>query len=131
MFTSADGLEIRIEKPGFASHKVRIVEEVDQSPTKSKNTNLLKVEERSVDGRIVETYLPDGSMSQTYLDNVPTEGGNNEERYRHVLKRADLSIVVFDSAGCISLISSNTRAALCEAGSKTKVDHSDIDKDYL
>ena len=132
MFTSPDGGEIRIEKPGFASHKLRIVCAEDYAGDKGgKVGSLEKVEERSVDGRIVETYLPDGSMSQTFLDNVATEDGGVEQRYRHIIKRADLSVVVIDSSGNISLISSNTRAALCEAGSKTKVDHSDVDKDYL
>jgi len=133
MFTSPDCTEIRIEKPGFASHKLRIVvaDEDAAGQRGGKMGNLLKVEERSVDGRIVETFLPDGSMSQTFLDNVACEDGSCEPRYRHILKRADLSVVVIDSSGNISLISSNSRAALCEAGSKTKVDHSDVDKDYL
>lgn len=84
-----------------------------------------------MDGRVVETYLPDGSMSQTYLDKVKKEDGQEVECYRHVLKRSDLSVVVMDGFGQVSLISSNTRAALCESGSRTKVDHSDVDKDYL
>jgi hypothetical protein len=90
-----------------------------------------KPEERALDGRILETYLPDGSMSQTFLDGVATENGDDENRWRHMIKRADLSVVVVDSAGYISLINSNARAALCESGSKVPLDHSDNDRDYL
>lgn len=61
--TSADGSEIRIEKRTFASHCVKIGKEDNnpQSPFA-----------RAVDGRVLETYLPDGSKSQTFLDVVHT-----------------------------------------------------------
>jgi hypothetical protein len=69
-------------------------------------------------------------MSQTFFDSVPV-GSECENRWRHLIKRSDLSVIVVDSAGCISLINSNARAALCEHGSKAKLDHSDNDRDYL
>lgn len=48
-----------------------------------------------------------------------------------MIKRSDLSIVVVDSAGQISLITSNARAALNEAGRKIKLSSDEKDIDYL
>ena len=50
---------------------------------------------------------------------------------RHVIKRSDLSVVVVDSEGRISVISSNARSALNEAGGKNRLDYEERDHDYL
>jgi hypothetical protein len=137
MFTKDN--EIRIEKTGFASHCIKHFSPEDQEKDiraggpffrKLDPELVKKPEERALDGRILETYLPDGSVSQTFFDSVAA-GEEYENRWRHLIKRTDLSVVVVDSAGCISLINSNARAALCESGSKVKLDHSDNDRDYL
>ena len=48
-----------------------------------------------------------------------------------MIKRSDLSVVVVDSSGHISLISSNSRAALNENGRKVRLGQDDKDVDYL
>jgi hypothetical protein len=57
--------------------------------------------------------------------------GEEQERYRHMIKRSDLSIVVVDSAGQVSTITSNARAALNEAGRKMRLSSDERDIDYL
>jgi hypothetical protein len=125
--------EIRVEKPGFASHLIRQISPEDQNEYVNSDPTIGGIfktldgssfrnpEERAVGGRIVETYLPDGSMSQTFLDYVETKKRGPQDRYRHVIKRSDLSVVVIDSSGHISLISSNTRASLAESSSRKTV----------
>ena len=51
--------------------------------------------------------------------------------FRHVIKRSDLSVLVIDQLGHISLVSSNARAALNEAGGKNRLDYTEKDVDYL
>ena len=48
-----------------------------------------------------------------------------------MIKRSDLSVIIVDQLGHISLISSNARAALNEVGGKNRLDHSEKDVDYL
>jgi len=67
--TSADGSEIRIEKRNFASHIVKIGKKV-ASPVNSPFS-------RALDGRVIETYLPDGSKTQTFLDVSNTKNSGN------------------------------------------------------
>ena len=92
---------------------------------------LKSVQERALDERVLETYLPDGSMVQTYLDVDPTKTQANSQLIRHVIKRSDLSVIIVDSKGHISVISSNARAALNEAGGKNRLDYEEKDVDYL
>ena len=56
--TSADGKQIRIEKTGYASHTIKIGQSENQKQTSHAN-----VFQRAVDDRVLETYLPDGSVS--------------------------------------------------------------------
>lgn len=70
-------------------------------------------------------------MIQTFLDKVPSKKDSSSECFRHVIKRGDLSVIVVDSLGHISLISSNARAALNEAGGKNRLDYSEKDCDWL
>ena len=48
-----------------------------------------------------------------------------------MFKRADLSVVTVDGEGHISVISSNARASLNEAGQKLKLDYHEKDNNYL
>jgi hypothetical protein len=141
--------EIRVEKAGFASHLIRQISPEAQSEYVNSDPHIGGIfknldasafrnpEERAVGGRIIETYLPDGSMSQTFLDNVETKKRGTQDRYRHVIKRSDLSVVVLDSSGHISLISSNTRASLAESSSRVNIKNYNKDseepedRDYL
>jgi hypothetical protein len=118
--TSADGSEIRVEKRNFASHCVKIEKE---------DTDGLGPYARTRDGRVVETYLPDGSKTQTFLDVVDSKNNGEQQVYRTIISRSDLSVVVTDSKGHVSIVSSNTRDALNELGEKKKV--GDRDTDYL
>ena len=71
---------------------------------------------------ILETYIPDGSMSCTF-NKASTE-------YCHMIKRSDLSVVMVQSSGLIQMVTSNARAALNELGTKEKLG-SEADTDYL
>ena len=126
MHTSADGREVRIEKPGYAQHTIRHGSPEDQRP--SSQPALKSVADRALDERVLETYLPDGSKVQTILDSVD---GGSADTIRHVIRRSDLSVVVVDSEGHISVISSNARAALNEAGGKARLDQTERDVDWL
>ena len=129
MHTSADGAVTRIEKQGYASHTLETHLEADRRPLSS--PNILKVEQRAVDHTVLTTQLPDGSNSQSFRDIEKTGIDGEEGRWRHAIKRADLSVVVIDETGRISLISSNARAALNELGGKNKLDSEEKDHDYL
>ncbi len=115
--TSADGSEIRVEKRNFASHCIKInTEGINDSPYA-----------RTIDGRVIETYLPDGSKSLTFLDIVNTKNNSDQHAYRTLIHRTDLSVVIADSLGHVSLITSNTRDALNDMGAKVKVGVRDYD----
>ena len=62
MHTSADGHEIRIEKPGYAQHTIKKTRESDHDARPTSQPALKSVQERAVDHTVLETYLPDGSM---------------------------------------------------------------------
>ena len=70
-------------------------------------------------------------MVQTIIDKVTYKNKGEWQTYRHIMKRSDLSVVVVDSEGHISLVSSNARAALNEAGGKNRLDHTERDVDWL
>lgn len=120
MHTSTDGKEIRIEKAGYAQNTIRVCGGDDIRP--NSQPALKSIQERAVDRRILETYIPDGSKIQTFLDMVPTQKRGSVESFRHVIKRSDLSVVVVDGEGHISIISSNARAAMNESGGKARLD---------
>lgn len=127
--TTADHSEIRIEKKNYASHTIKIGKAAQQTDHQSEmHRNAFQ---RALDDTVLETYLPDGSMTQTFLDCVMSSKGEEQERYRHMIKRSDLSIVVVDSAGQVSTITSNARAALNEAGRKMRLSSDERDIDYL
>lgn len=109
-----DGYEIRIEKDGYASH---ILKKDCSSTRYEANTPYCLSEEHLA----IETYMPDGSMSQTF---------NQAGSWRHLIKRSDLSVVMVDQHGSIRLVSSNARAALNESGHKNRLGD-DSDTDYL
>ena len=67
----------------------------------------------------------------TFLDTLETKSRGLQQVYRHMVKRPDLSVVIFDSEGHISLISSNSRSALNELGGKNRLDYEERDCDYL
>jgi hypothetical protein len=120
--------EVRIEKKTFASQTIRLY---DKNYPEDVPEHFRSVRQRAVDGVVLETYLPDGSMTQTFRDVVFNKKDEEQERYRHMIKRSDLSVVVVDSSGHISLITSNARSALNENGKKARLGPEDKDVDYL
>ena len=62
MHTSADGCEIRIEKPGYAQHTIRVHNKESLVARPMSQPALKSVEQRALDEKVLETYLPDGSM---------------------------------------------------------------------
>lgn len=70
-------------------------------------------------------------MVQTFADRVQTKKRGQVETIRHMIKRSDLSVIVVDGEGRVSIISSNARAALNEAGGKNRLDYTEKDYDYL
>jgi hypothetical protein len=126
MHTSADGKTIRIEKEGYAAHAIQVGHGADQKQKPFKT-----VHQRAVNDTVLETYLPDGSISQTFLDTYKKKNGQTCETFRHMFKRADLSVVTVDGEGHISVISSNARASLNEGGQKLKLDYHEKDNNYL
>ena len=119
--TSSDGSEIRVEKRNYASHIVKIGHSVDQAcdgPFR-----------RALDDVVLETYLPDGTLSQTFRDMVADKADQTEkECFRTMINRSDLSVVITDTLGNISVITSNTRDSLNELGEKKRLG---MDVDYL
>lgn len=71
MHTSADGTEIRIEKIGMASHTIKIGSHHSQVAGDAYM--------RALDQRVIETYLPDGSHSCSFLDVVNTKNNGDVE----------------------------------------------------
>lgn len=127
MHTSAGGSEIRIEKKNYASHTIKI----GKSQGQPIDENYKNVFQRAIYNTVLETYLPDGSMTQTFADVVYNKKDEPQQRYRHLIRRSDLSIVVVDSSGHISVITSNARAAMNENGRKSKLGADEKDIDYL
>ena len=58
MHTSADGKTIRIEKQGYAAHAIQTGHGADQKQKLFKT-----VHQRALNDTVLETYLPDGSIS--------------------------------------------------------------------
>ena len=65
MHTSADGNEIIIEKFGFASHVIK--------RTDARTSGQNDAFGRAVDGVVVETFLPDGTKTQTFADDIQSK----------------------------------------------------------
>lgn len=83
---------------------------------------------RIKEGVVVETLLPDATVVQTFHDTYKSKNHGDKEVCRHLILRSDFSVVLADSEGHVSLVSSNTRQALIDDGSKTRIGK---DTDYL
>lgn len=122
IYTNADGSELRVEKLHFASVSIKL----------GASHSLHKEDpfDRSLDKRVMETFLPDGGVVRSFADMVNTKHGK-VRTLRHVLYCQDLSIILSDGLGHASIISANARASLNELGEKKVIDHPDKDSDYL
>jgi hypothetical protein len=120
---SADGRDTIIEKQGFAPVKVIFdtVKARANTIIGLGGTDALMgfddIIERSCDGRICETFLPDGCVVQTYRERQELEGFNNfSTNTVHLFRRADLSVIKVKQDGEVVVITSNERAYLNEVG---------------
>ena len=75
MHTNAEGTETRIEKSGYAQNTIRYCKEESQRPVSQ--PALKTVQSRALDGRVLETYLPEGSMVQSFMDVISTSKESN------------------------------------------------------
>jgi hypothetical protein len=121
MLTSADEKTIRIEKEGFAPVVIHLCEEI--SPNAYTHRSVYDTKERTLGGYYMETFLPDGTIVETFKDFLE----NNTRGIRHVYKRSDFTVISVSSLGQIAVISSNARSALNEAFGKRLIGH---DQDY-
>lgn len=130
-----DGSEKIIEKKGFAPIKIKF------SAFKSRAKTVIglggqnalmgfdDIMERSNDGYLFETYLPDQTLVQTYREKQQLEGYNNYScNTIHLFNRHDFSVLKVKQDGEIVVITSNQRSRLNDIGY-----HSDLgrDKDYF
>lgn len=75
--------------------------------------------QRTRDGIVKETLLPDGTVVETFRDILDLE--QNLEGYRHVFRRPDYTVLIADENGKIAIISSNARSVLNENGMKAAI----------
>jgi len=73
--------------------------------------------ERSHGGLICETFLPDRSIVQTYLEKQELPGYNRAcKSLIHLVKRDDFSIIKVRQDGEVVIITANERAYLNKIG---------------
>ena len=127
MRTNADKTEIRIEKEGFAPVVIKSKPDTQYPVFINENNNdeLRYPMDRAFDGMVKETLLPDGTVVQTFKEKHQAV---DQMLVRHMIIRPDFSVIVVNSDGRVSVISSNTRSALNECGGKAKIGN---DTDYL
>ncbi len=69
MNTTSDQSQIRIEKNGYAPMVLKNYEPGrDRQLDETTDKKYLKVEDRSVDGVVKESHLPDGTIVKTYRE---------------------------------------------------------------
>jgi len=134
MKTNAEGSETRIEKEGLAPVVFKRGTEVDGTAIYPGRLQKLEADEeqkttpeaRSLDRVIFETHLPDGTVIDTYLDSSGDE--QSPPAIQHIFNRPDFSVISVNHFGEVKVISSNTRTAMNETGSKKALGE---DYDYL
>ena len=135
IFMKKDKSEIIIEKTSFAPVKVRF--DVVKSRAKTiiglGGTNALmgydNIMERSHDGYVVETFLPDETLVESYKEKQSLEGYNNYSfNAIHIFRRFDFSILKVKQDGDVVIVTSNQRAKLNNMGYWLELGK---DKDYF
>lgn len=85
--------------------------------------------ERSHDGYLIETHLPDKTLVQTYREKQQLEGYNNySDNTIHIFNRHDYSILKVKQDGEVVVITSNQRSRLNDIGYASDLGK---DKDYF
>ena len=135
VFMKKDKSEITIEKSGFAPIKIRF----DAVKFRAKTiiglggTNALmgydSIMERSLDGYLIQTYLPDQTLVESYKEKQSLEGYNNYSfNTIHLFRRFDYSILKVKQDGDVVILTSNQRAKLNSMGYNLELGK---DKDYF
>jgi len=135
IYSKNDGSERIIERKGFAPVKIYF----DAFKSRAKTvigmggTNALmgydNIMERSNYGFLIETYLPDKTIVQTYKEKQQLEGYNNfSNNTIHLFKRRDYSVLKVKQDGEIFIITSNQRSKLNDIGYGLELGK---DKDYF
>ena len=85
--------------------------------------------ERSHDGYLIETHLPDKTLVQTYREKQQLEGYNNySDNTIHIFNRHDYSILKVKQDGEVVVITSNQRSRLNDIGYASDLGK---DRDYF
>lgn len=135
VFMKKDKSEIIIEKSSFAPVKIRF----DAVKFRAKTiiglggTNALmgydSIMERSHDGYLIQTYLPDQTIVESYKEKQSLEGYNNFSfNAIHIFRRFDYSILKVKQDGDVVILTSNQRAKLNTMGYNLELGK---DKDYF
>ena len=122
-YTSPDGNTIWVEHRDFATVKVVY------DPVKARMGTIIgmgsssayqgfeNIMERSFNGRVTETYLPDGSKVVGYQEKRELEGYENYETCNvHLLYQPEGSVLKFKDNGEVVIISANDRFELNAQG---------------
>lgn len=127
--------ETIIEKATFAPVKIRfdIVKYRVKTIIGLGGTNALMgyddIMERSNNGYLVETFLPDNTLVQSFREKQTLEGYNNfSENTIHLFRRQDFSVLKVKQDGEVVVITSNERALLNDLGYSLDFGK---DKDYF
>lgn len=132
MLTSAIGDQILVEHPDFATIKVMFDKVKQRTDTvigmgsSFAYVGFDNLFERSNDGRILETFLPDGTKVTGYKEKKELPGYNQfQTNIIHLLFFKDESVAKIMNNGEIVIISAMDRVALNQMGEKRQ--ENDID----
>jgi hypothetical protein len=115
MLTSADGNTIRIEKDGYAPV---VVHKIQAKYTYFENVaSITDTAERARGGSYLETFLPDGTVVESFTDYLTQDLIG----VRHLYKRSDFTVISVNSNGQVDIVSSNARSTLNEIFDKQSI----------
>ncbi len=136
MLTSPNGLSTTVEKEGYAPVRVRI------DPMKVRTGAVISrggtdallgmddIMMRSNDGRVAETFLPDGTIVQTYKERQQLDGLDKfSMNIIHLIRRPDGGVIKVKEDGEVVIMTPEQRVALNEKGQKRETGK-DIDYFY-
>jgi hypothetical protein len=133
--TKGDIVDIIVEKEKYCPVKIRYnaVKFRAQNIIGLGGTNALMgiddIMERTHDGYVIETYLPDNTIVESYIEKQQLEGYNNfSENSIHLIRRQDYSSIKVKQDGEVVVITSNQRAQLNDVGYSLQLGK---DKDYF
>jgi len=127
--------DIIVEKDTFCPVKIRYnaVKFRAQNIIGLGGTNALMgiddIMERTYDGYVIETHLPDKTTVESFREKQQLEGYNNfSDNVIHIIRRHDFSAIKVKQDGEVVVITSNERAMLNDIGYQHQLGK---DKDYF